>query len=251
MRPRFSLSRPAVRRCFDVTAALAAFALVACLPATLLAQSSPPPSGRISAGGAINVMQPRGEFDEATGFGGGLGGNVVFRLEETGILNFRADVSFMNNGNVRRRLPLSSTIGNLIQVDLNTSNNVGTFLVGPQLLGPNGAFSPYAAALVGFSGFWTTSSVEGSDNTQSFASTTNSSDFAWAYGGTAGAYLRLRGGDRPLHLDLGVRLLRHDDVTYLTAREVREAIDAGRDPRPIRSRADYLTYFVGVQAWVF
>ncbi|MDV7401022.1 hypothetical protein RZS08_56920, partial [Arthrospira platensis SPKY1] len=100
----------------------------------------------MTAGGAINVMQARGEFAEATGWGGGIGGNVLFRLDENAILNIRADASFMINGNVRQRVPLSTTVGNLIQVDLNTSNNVASFLVGPQLLGPSGAFTPYAAA---------------------------------------------------------------------------------------------------------
>lgn len=218
--------------------------------ATAQAQE-PVPRGPVTAGGALNVMQPRGVFDEASGFGVGLAGNVLFRLDPNSILNLRADVSFMNNGNVRRRVPLSSTVGNFIQVDLNTSNNVASFLVGPQLLGPSGAFSPYAAALAGFSAFWTTSSVEGSNNERPFASTTNASDFAWTYGGTAGAYVQLRGGERPLHLDLGIRYLRHDDVRYLTAREVRAAFDENRAPRALRSRADYYTWFVGVQATVF
>lgn len=246
---RSFLCGPFVRRAARAGALAFAGAVLAAPFSLLAAQSAT--RGPVTAGGAINIMQPRGVFDQTTGFGGGAGGNVLFRLDPNSIINVRADASFMINGNVRNRVPLSSTVGNFIQVDLNTSNNVASFLVGPQLLGPSGAFSPYVAGLAGFSAFWTTSSVEGSNDTEPFASTTNSSDFAWAYGGTAGAYLRLRGGERPMHLDLGVRYLRHDDVTYLTADEVRSAFEQRRDPRPLRSRADYLTYFIGVQATVF
>jgi hypothetical protein len=251
-----ALARPRTPALPVVPAFLAGLALTAALVTSPLAAQpsrapAGPPNDRVSAGVALNLMQPRGEFGDDTGLGGGIGGNVLFRVDEHAILNLRADVSFMVNGNVRRRVPLSSTVGNLIKVDLNTSNSVMSFLVGPQLLGPGGAFVPYASALAGFSAFVTSSSIEGSNNVEPFASTTNSSDFAWAYGGAAGTYWRLKGGDRPIHLDLGVRYLRHDDVTYLTAREVRASIEANREPRPLRSRADFLTYMVGVQARVF
>ncbi len=226
-------------------------ALLTGLAESASAQREEPLTGPVTAGVAFNVTQPRGAFAETTNLGWGLSGNVLFRLDPSSILNVRADLAFTNYGNVRQRVPLSSTVGNLIQVDLNTTNNIATFVVGPQLLGPTGAFTPYASALAGFSAFWTTSSVEGSNNNQSFASTTNSSDFSWAYGGAAGAYLRVSDGARPIRLDLGVRYLRHDDVTYLTADEVRASTQEQRNPRPIRSRVDFYTYFVGIQATVF
>ncbi len=214
-------------------------------------QAEQPLTGAVSAGLSLNVTAPRGAFAETTNNGFGLSANVLFRLEPNSILNFRADVAFQNYGNVRQRVPLSPTLGNLIRVDLNTSNNIATFLVGPQLLGPTGAFTPYASALGGFSAFWTSSSVEGTDNQRPFANTTNSTDFAWAYGGATGAYIRVRNGARPIQLDLGVRYLRHDDVTYLTADEVRQSFEDQRNPQPLRSRVDYFTYYAGVQAIVF
>ncbi len=230
----------------------AALALAPLLAATTsLAAQDVPINGPVSAGVAFNVSQPRGAFDETTNLGWGLSGNVLFRLDPNAILNWRADAAFQNYGNVRQRVPLSPTLGGLIRVDLNTSNNIFTFVTGPQLLGPTGAFTPYAAALGGFSAFWTSSSVEGTNNTEPFASTTNSSDFAWTYGGTTGAYIRVAGGARPIRMDVGVRYLRHDDVTYLTADEVRASVQQNRDPQPIRSRVDFYTYFIGVQATVF
>lgn len=209
------------------------------------------PVGPVTAGVALNIAQPRGVFAETTNLGVGLSGNALFRLDPNAILNLRAELSFINYGNVNQRLPLSPTLGNLIQVDLRTMNNIASFVVGPQLLGPTGTFTPYASALAGFSAFWTTSTVEGSNNQTQFASTTNSSDFAWAYGGAAGAYLRLKNGVRPVRMDIGMRYLRHDDVTYLTADEVRASSQQGRDAQPIKSRVDFYTYVVGVQMIVF
>lgn len=234
------------------TRAALLLSLSAAAAATAAAQSDAAPvNGPVTAGASFNITQPRGVFAETTNLGWGLSGNVLFRLDPNAILNIRADAAFTNYGNVRQRVPLSSTVGNLIRVDLNTSNNIATFVTGPQLLGPTGVFTPYASALGGFSAFWTTSSVEGTNNNEPFASTTNSSDFAWAYGGAAGAYIRVKDGPRPIRLDIGVRYLRHDDVTYLTADEVRASSQEGRDPRPIRSRVDFYTYFFGFQSTIF
>lgn len=239
----------------SAAAALTTLALVSTVlvgaPASLGAQDGDPPRGPVTAGASLNISQPRGAFDEDTGIGWGLSGNALFRLDENAIFNIRTELSFLNNGNTRRRVPLSPTTGNLIQVDLRTSSNIASFVLGPQLLGPTGAFTPYAAALGGFSAFWTTSSVEGSNQTEPFASTTNSSDFAWTYGGAAGAYIRVQDGPRPVRMELGVRYLRHDDVKYLTTNEVRNSYNEGRPFQARRSRADFYTYMIGVHAIVF
>jgi hypothetical protein len=236
-----------IRRSLSV-AALAAI----CAP-PLAAQDTPigDSKGPVTAGIALNISQPRGAFAETTNLGVGLSGNALFRLDPNSIFNIRAELAFLNYGNVNQRVPLSPTLGNLIRVDLRTSNNIASFVVGPQLLGPTGVFTPYASALAGFSAFWTTSTVEGSNEQTPFASTTNSSDFAWAYGGAAGAYLRITDGARPVRMEVGMRYLRHDDVTYLTADEVRASAREGRDAQPIKSRVDFYTYLIGVQMIVF
>jgi hypothetical protein len=215
------------------------------------AKAQAAPVGPVTAGVGLVVSSPRGDFAETTNLGVGLAANALFRLDREAIFNVRAEASFLAYGSTRQRVPLSPTLGNLIQVDLRTTNSIASFLVGPQLLGPTGAFTPYAAALGGFSAFWTTSTLEGTNQQQPFASTTNASDFSWAYGGAAGTYVRVSRGERPVRLELGVRYLRHDDVTYLTANEVRGAFRDGRDPRVLRSRVDFYTYLVGVQAIVF
>lgn len=209
------------------------------------------PAGRGSFGFHIQVSEPKGDFARNSDTGFGAGGYVLARLDRNSILNFRADVSFLNYASSRRRIPLANT-GGLIQLDLNTTSNIVSVVAGPQLLGPTGFFTPYATALGGFSVFWTSSTVEGSNNDNTpFASTTNSSDAVWAYGGAAGAYIRLTQGRVPVRLDLGARFLRHDDVRYLNDQRVRDAFNNNATPVPIRGRADFVTYYLGANiiAW--
>ena len=82
---------------------------------------------------------------------------------------------------------------------------------------------PYVAPLGGFSVFWTSSAIEGSNNEdEPFASTTNSTDIVWVYGAAAGTYIRVYNGKNPVRIELGARLLRHDNVKYLNNERVRE-----------------------------
>jgi hypothetical protein len=235
-----------------VLAALAAAPLLS-LPSQLTAQSTPAgaPSGRGSVGVHLQVTEPRGDFARNTDNGFGLGGYVLGSLDRNSIVNLRGDFSFVTYANSRRRIPLSGT-GGLIQLDLRTSSNIVSVVAGPQLLGPSGRFTPYATALGGFSVFWTESTIEGSQNANApFASTTNSSDAVWAYGGAVGAYLRVSNGRHPVRLDLGARFLRHDDVRYLTDARVRDAYENDRPAIPARGRADFITYYAGVNIITF
>jgi hypothetical protein len=225
----------------------------------MLAQNAPtsgsderrPPSGLGSVGVHLQLTEPKGDFAANTNNGFGFGGYVMRALDANKILNLRGDFSFVSYANSRRRLPLAGT-GGLIQLDLRTSSNIVSVVAGPQLLGPTGSFTPYATALGGFSVFWTESTVEGSQDTNTpFASTTNSSDAVWAYGGAVGSYIQVKKGTNPVRLDLGARFLRHDDVRYLTADRVREAFQNDATPVPVRGRADFITYYVGVNVIAF
>jgi hypothetical protein len=209
------------------------------------------PTGRGSVGFHLQGSEPKGDFAKNTDTGFGIGAYVLARADKNAILNFRGDVSLLNYANSTRRIPLANT-GGLIQLDLKTTSNIVSVLVGPQLLGPTGTFTPYASALGGFSVFWTTSSVEGSSNSnEPFASTTNSSDAVWAYGGAAGMYIRVKEGRVPVRLDLGARFLRHDDVRYLNDQRVKDAFLNNTTPVPVRGRADFMTYYFGANiiAW--
>lgn len=230
-------------------AAFAAAAMMFALPSVGNAQQQG--TGRLSLGFHLQASEPKGEFARNTDTGFGVGAYALGALDKNHIVNLRADLSFLSYANSRRRIPLAGT-GGLIQLDLNTSSNIMSFVVGPQLLGPTGVVTPYATALGGFSVFWTQSTVEGSNNNnEPFASTTNASDAVWAYGGAAGAYIRVYNGKHPVRLDLGARFLRHDDVRYLNEARVRDAFLANQPPVPIRGRVDFVTYYLGVNVITF
>jgi hypothetical protein len=213
--------------------------------------SAAPPSGKGSLGLHLQVTEPTGDFAVNTNNGFGLGGYVMRALDSNKLLNLRGDFSFVSYANSRRRIPLAGS-GGLIQLDLRTSSNIVSVVAGPQLLGPTGTFTPYATALGGFSVFWTESAVEGSQDTNApFASTTNSSDAVWAYGGAVGSYIRVHQGANAVRLDLGARFLRHDDVRYLTADRVRQAYDNNAPVVPVRGRSDFITYYLGVNVIAF
>jgi hypothetical protein len=201
--------------------------------------------------GSLQVTIPQGEFGRNTGTGYGAGGGLLIRIDPNAIFNWRTEGGMLTYGQSTRRVPLPGT-GGLIALDLRTSSNIFTLVTGPQLLGPTGTFTPYASALGGFSVFWTESSVSGSNNeNQPFASSTNSSDAVWAYGGSAGLYITVARGVRPIRLDLGARVLRHDNVQYLNKDRVREAFENDQPAVPIRGRADFITYYAGVAIVAF
>ena len=205
-----------------------------------------PLTGRASVSVHGQVSDPRGDFGVNTGTGWGLGGVGLLRIDNASIINLRGDLSFLTYGGSSRRIPLAGT-GGLITLDLKTQNSIFSFVAGPQLLGPTGVFTPYLSALGGFSVFWTESSVEGTRGIdEPFASTTNSNDAVLAYGGAAGAYIRVSNGSRPIRIDLGARVLRHDNVSYLNDDRIRDAFENDRPPVPLRGRADFITYYAGV-----
>lgn len=218
---------------------------------TAVAQQAPP-RGVLSGRAALAVSDPQGDFGKNTGTGFGIDLSGLWRIDPQAIINARVDLAILSYASSTRRIDLSGT-GGLVKLDLKTSSNIVTVVGGPQLLGPKGVFTPYVAALGGFSYFFTESSVEGSNNTQSsFASTNNSSDAALAYGGSAGAYLRVyqRNG-RDIRLEFGGRYLRHDQAQYLNDERVEAAFQNNRDPIPLRGRADFVTYYFGVNAILF
>ncbi|MGV3708824.1 MAG: hypothetical protein ACO1Q7_08280 [Gemmatimonas sp.] len=239
---RFAVMRGAAAAAFAVTfmgASRNAFAQ----------QQEHVPTGVLSGHLAFAVSDPRGDFGKNTGNGYGVDAGLLWRLEKQGILNLRLDGSFLSYASSTRRIPLAGS-GNLIKLDLKTSSSIFSLVGGPQFLGPKGVFTPYVAPLGGFSYFSTRTSVEGSDNdNDDFASTTNASDAVLTYGGAAGAYVRVYKSEKSdIRLELGGRYLRHDNARYLNDQRVEEGYQNNRDPLPIRGRADFVTYYIGLNA---
>jgi hypothetical protein len=222
---------------------LRAIALLAlAVPATASAQArdtTRPPG--FHAGGGVIIAKPTGEFAEYVDLGYGLAGHAVFNPSPEGIFGLRADGMFIIYGSETNRYQLLP----LINVDVTTTNQIAAFQFGPQLTLGKGSVQGYGFGQLGFSYFATTSSVEGSGNTEPFANTTNFDDLTFATSAGGGIRFRLSSGWTPVLLDLGVRYMSNGRARYL--REGSIAID-GNDVTitPIESETNLVVFHLGV-----
>jgi hypothetical protein len=196
------------------------------------------------AGGALAVSIPNGEFADQVGSGFGANMNAGW-VTPGRAFALRGDLDFFVYGSETQRVPLSETL-QLISVDLTTTNWFGSFRFGPQLMAPAGPIRPYAKAQLGLSYFATTSDVEGSNNTEPFASSTNYSDFTWTYALGGGVYIPLRTGRRgTLALDLGATYIHNGSVSYLAEGDIYQT-SRGVVMNPRHSQANVVAVQVGI-----
>ncbi len=199
------------------------------------------------AGGALAYADPRGDFARYVNGAFGVTGHLLHALDPEGIVAIRADLGYLNYGQVTRRQPLGGGALGLITVDVTTSNNIVFGGLGLQMMTPRGAVRPYVNGSAGFSYFFTASSVEGSGNAQPFAESQNFSDggFTTIWGG--GVYVPFHASGAPLALDLSVQAHRNSDIQYLNESSI-YIKDTATPPviTPIRGPADFLTFRLGV-----
>jgi len=196
-------------------------------------------------GASLTLAEPRGEFAQYVD--GGIGGelNYVHRLDRDGWFALRVDGGFLVYGYERQRVPLSETIGGRILVDLETSNNIAFIGVGPQIGVPNGHIRPYANAYVGYSYLFTQSTVEGTAYDEEFAATTNFDDWTPAHGFGAGVYIPIRGGYRPISIDIGMKYRNNGVAEYLREGDIQDNDDGSITLFPVRSDTDLMTFHIG------
>ncbi len=198
---------------------------LAVMPATLSAQvfsvdrdeqraPTGPRRSPITAGGAFTYGVPQGDFrlNVERGFGGD--GNIHYKLDRAGVFGIGAEAGFLTYGRETQRVPLSSTIGGRINVDLTTSNNIFWMGVGPQLTAPSGPIRPYVNGTAGFAVFWTQSSVSGRFDDEEFASTNNYDDATFAWTGGGGILIPV-GTTKQGAIDIGVRYHGNGNTRYL------------------------------------
>ncbi|HEX4933063.1 MAG TPA: hypothetical protein VFV33_07795 [Gemmatimonadaceae bacterium] len=191
----------------------------------------------VLAGIAFTYAVPQRDFRQNVRQGFGADGNVHYKLDRRGILSLGGELGFLGYGRETKRVPLSSTVGGRILVDLTTSNNVFWLGVGPQLTAPSGPIRPYVNGTAGFAVFWTESSVKGDYDSESFASTNNYNDatFAWTAGG---GFLIPVGTSKQGAIDFGVRwngngntrYLRRGDIIDLPNGSVQLRVNEGETP---------------------
>lgn len=226
------------------------FVVAAALASPLAAQSA---SGAASGGElprsalmgiGLHYGSPQGDF--ANNVNGALGANGFFgvRLGNTPFA-VRADLSYSIYGSETRRVPLGGGPLGLITVDVNTTNNILAGGIGLQAGLPGAGLSPYVGGSVGFSNFFTQSSVSGAyqSSSEPFASSTNLSDGAFAKTLFGGFYIPV--GSNGGQVDIGARYHWNGEALYLTDRDI--SFNAMGTPvlSARRTRADLLTIQVG------
>ncbi|MGQ0643386.1 MAG: hypothetical protein ACT4P6_21785 [Gemmatimonadaceae bacterium] len=206
------------------------------------------PVDRHGFGISFNYGKPTGEFGDYVNQGFGADGFYRFALDRYGIASLRVGGQFLIYGNETRRLPLSSTIGNLVLVDVETSNNILNFGGGLELAIPTPAVRPYVFGQLGSGYFFTETSVEGSDDAFEFANTTNYRD--WVFSRQVGAGLQIplgrsRSGSG-VQLDLGATYNLNGEARYLREGSIEEVSQGNFVFHPIRSEANLITWRIGM-----
>lgn len=153
-------------------------------------------------------------------------------------------------GREKRQEPFSTTIPD-VTVDVKTENGLAQFMILARLQPKRGPILPYADALLGLNYLYTKTTIENASNGEEVASTTNSSDNAFAYGFGGGTLIKVYDGankasGKPLqvYLDLNFRYTLGGEADYLKEGSIRR--ENGVVTYDItRSRTDISTAHIG------
>lgn len=185
---------------------------------------------------------PVGDFGEVVDAGFGLDVGFHVPLSAEGSLALKADAGFIVYGYEHSDVCLAPPVGCRIDLNLTTSNNIFYVGVGPELVAPAGQIRPYVNGAVGFSYFFTHSSLSGND-AGSFAGTTNFDDLVTH--SRVGGGIRTRLG-RTVLLDLGAQYHHNGTVEYLREGDIVDHPDGSITLHPRRGDANLLVYRIGV-----
>jgi hypothetical protein len=199
---------------------------------------------RATLGGGALVAQPVGEFKNYVNNGFGGGGHLMLRVDPHGFLALRADVGYLIYGHETKRVSLPNA--GRVQLDVTTSNNILTYSIGPQLMVPSGPIRPYVNATAGGAYFFTESSVGGSDNSSTFASTRNFGDNVPSYGYGGGVFVPFAVRNALIGLDLGARFIRNGHTRYLREGGIQDDPSGGYTVSPIESETNLVVYHLGI-----
>jgi len=141
-------------------------------------------------------------------------------------------------------------VGCRVQARLQTTNNIFFGGIGPELAMPFSRARPYVNALLGFSYFNTSSSLEDLWGGESSFNTENYGDgtFSWGVGG--GLDVNLKRGRAPIDLNLGFRYHENGRVKYLTEGDIVDNPDGSITLYPVFSDAKLISYHLGVSVGI-
>ena len=177
--------------------------------------------------------------------GGGFGGGLLLYLTPERNVAFKLDGTMVIYGSESFRTPLSPTVP-FVDVDVRTTNYIASVGIGPQIYLGTDDLRPYIFGTVGFSYFATQSSVSGTHEVESFASTTNFDDMTLALTGGGGLAVQLSHGEHPVSLDMSASYQRNGLTEYLTEGDLYELPGGGWAVDPVLSETNLMTYRLGV-----
>ena len=201
---------------------------------------------RANVGFSFLAAEPVGElgyfFDQ--GFGGKL--SVGLPVDDFGLFRVVGDLGFLIYGHEKQQYCMSLPFGCRIDLDLTTTNNIAFGGIGPELAVPLGPIEPYARATMGFSYWFTHSSLSGYDDEAEFGNTTHLSDGMLAWRAGAGVRMRVSNGSKPISIDFGVERHQNGIAEFLTEGDIEDHTDGSITIYPNISEANLLTYHIGI-----
>ena len=116
--------------------------------ASVNAGTANPSELALRSSGSVSLIQtrPQGAFRKNIGFGYGVNGAYLLRLDRAGIFSIRADVGVVDYGDESKHTALSETVGGRVQVNVRTTHYIVPMSVGPQITWPTSGSSSEDAA---------------------------------------------------------------------------------------------------------
>lgn len=232
--------------CFP--AGILAAAVLLLVPCSASAQEAAASSSEVSAhiGLSGELASPVGEFADFVDSGQGfrLFGSLNLLGE---VLSLRSDLSMVQYGQSSRFVPLFPGT-RAVGLEVETQNTITHFSVGPQLSAPLGGVRPFVRGSAGISYFATRSEARLGEEGDPLLTRTNFDDatLAWTAGG--GVWIRLSGGETPLHLLVEGDYVRNGQVTYLREGDLQESREAEGEVEvdPVRSDGNLVSLRLGI-----
>ncbi len=226
------------------SSALLSLLLAPVASAQIFLSSTPAQRGGWSFDVGAQMARPVGAFRANVDRAWGAGLTTRYSFGWLPALGIRGDLGFLNYGNERKRVPLSSTLNRVI-VEQNTTNNIALITVGPELAVQAGPLRPYVYGFGGYSHFYTESSASDDDGNYAFASSVNFSDGGGTAGYGGGIRIPFRVRRTEVSIDAGARFTRNWTRSYLRPGDITDLADGSLVISERRTNADFWQFHLG------
>jgi len=205
---------------------------------------------RLSFNAGLAIAQPIGAFGEHVDGGVGLGTGLQYAVDSKRIFSIRGDIGFVVYGNESQHIPIPGIPR--VRVDVNTTNNIFVYTLGPQLAVPSGPVRPYAHGFIGGSYFSTSSSLNGSSDYDAgnYFNTEQLGDGVFSVGGEGGILFPLNVRSTPVAIDVGARYVSNGVTRYLTKGDIIDNPDGTLSLLTKETETKFWMYRIGVKVGV-